>query len=171
MTKKQILKAFESLNGALKAKNIKGEVGVVGGAAMVLGFNSRAATNDVDAIFIPSREVRLAAKSIAKKHDLPEDWLNDAVKGFLPGEPDSKEVIFEGDSLIVWIPPAEYLLAMKSVSARYDTQDAADVITLCKSLKIKDPKKVFEIVAGYYPDSRIPVKTRFFIEEIFEKKF
>jgi hypothetical protein len=166
MTKNKILKAFKALDKLLESKKLKGEIGVVGGAAMVLGFDSRAATKDVDAIFVPSKEIRAAAKAVAQDQDLPEDWLNDAVKGYLPGEPESKEIIYRGNGLTVWLPPAEYLLAMKSISARYDTQDAKDVKTLCEFLKIKNPKKVFDIVSRYYPENRIPAKTRFFIEEI-----
>ena len=87
MKKKDILKAFEKLNEELSRQGICGEVGVVGGAAMVLAFDARNATKDVNAIFEPSSKIRKAIKAIADDLGLPDDWMNDAVKAFLPGEP------------------------------------------------------------------------------------
>ncbi len=167
MKRKDFEKAFSRLNEILRSQGIRGEIGMVGGAAMVLAFNARDATKDVDAIFSPSSEIRAAAKKVAADLHLPEDWLNDAVKGFLPGNPTSQDTVFEFDSLRVWVPPAEYLLAMK-VSARFDSQDANDVLTLCKVLEIKSAAKALKIVARYYPDNQIPAKTRFFLEELLD---
>jgi methylmalonyl-CoA mutase cobalamin-binding subunit len=87
MRKAQIIEAFKKLNAQLSSQGVKGEVGVVGGAAMVLAFNARSATKDVDAIFAPSGKIRDAARIVASDLGLPEDWINDAVKAFLPGEP------------------------------------------------------------------------------------
>ena len=51
---------------------------------MLLAFNARSSTKNVDAIFEPSAEVRAAASVVLEKLGLPADWLNDAAKGFLP---------------------------------------------------------------------------------------
>jgi hypothetical protein len=167
MNKSEIVTAFERLNAELSTKGIRGEIGVVGGAAMVLGFNARSATKDVDAIFVPSENIREAAKKVAHELSLPDDWINDAVKGFLPGEPKEKRVLFGGDSLTVWVPEAEYLLAMKGISARFDTSDAADLKTLIKHLGTKTAEEALDIIQSYYPKRAIPAKTQFFIEELF----
>jgi hypothetical protein len=43
-------------------------------------------------VFIPSDVVRQAASAVAAREGLAEDWLNDAVKGFLPGpDPDAQK--------------------------------------------------------------------------------
>ena len=167
MKKADILAAFEKLDAELSLKQIMGEIGVVGGAAMVLAFNARSATKDVDAIFAPSENIREAARKIARDMDLPDDWINDAVKGFMPGDPKEKRVMFEGDFLTVWVPEAEYLLAMKGISARFDTADAADLKTLIKHLGVKTAEDVLDIIQSYYPRRAIPAKTQFFIEELF----
>ncbi len=137
---------------------------------MDLSFNARAATKDVDAIFKPTKEIRKAAVQLAEELNLPQDWLNDAVKGYLLENPVVKTIILDLSHLLVWVPPADYLLAMKAISARFDSKDAEDFRILCEHLKIKNPEKVFKVIARYYPQNRISPKTTFFVEEIFERK-
>src|SRR5580692_2402103 len=81
LSKETILKAFGALSDELLERDVKGELCIFGGTVMVLAFASRLATKDVDAIFQPAAIVREVAASIAAENDLPEDWLNDAVKG------------------------------------------------------------------------------------------
>jgi hypothetical protein len=49
---------------------------------------------------------------------LTEDWLNDAVKGFLPGPDPDAQRFYSSDSLIVDVASPRYLLAMKLFAAR-----------------------------------------------------
>jgi len=163
----EIEKYIRAVNDALNQRGIRGEIGIVGGAAMCLAFKAREATKDVDAIFEPSAEIRLAVKSVAEEFHLAKDWLNDAVKGFIIATP-KKKILFEFSHLTVWTPEADYLLAMKCISARWDTSDRDDVIFLAKYLKLSQPSEVFSIIESYYPKSKIPTKTEFFIEEIFD---
>jgi hypothetical protein len=168
MESSEIKKYLEALNSKLSEKDVRAEIGIVGGAAMCLAFNARASTKDVDAVFEPTKEVRLAAAEVAKDFSLSKDWINDAVKGFL--SPKIKKIIlWQWSHLVIWTPPADYMLAMKSISARWDTSDRDDVIFLIRHLKLKSHKEVFKIIEGFYPKSRIPPKTQFFIEEIFQE--
>lgn len=168
MESSEIKKYLESLNSKLAQKEIKGEIGIVGGAAMCLAFKARAATKDVDAIFEPAQAIRQEAKAVAQEFSLPQDWLNDAVKGFLSPKI-KKKVLWQWSHLTIWVPPADYLLAMKAISARWDTSDRDDVLFLINQLQLKSSKEVFKIIEDFYPKSRIPPKTQFFIEEIFDQ--
>ena len=76
--------------------------------------------------------------------------------------------LFSLSNLSVWAPEPRYMLAMKSISARWDSADKDDVIFLIHHLKIKSADAVLEIVSSYYPKTQIPAKTQFFIEELFE---
>lgn len=60
------------------------DVVLVGGAAMILHFGASRATRDVDILLLrgDKAEFRQAAKEIARRRGLPEDWITDAVKGF-----------------------------------------------------------------------------------------
>ena len=144
-----------------------GEIGLCGGAVMCLVFKARPATKDVDGIFEPTREMREAVAAVGRRHGIPEDWLNDAAKGFFLSEP-PRIAVLDRPNLRVWAPAADYMLAMKCVSARFDTHDRDDVVFLIRHLGIEDPEEVFRIVRRYYPREQVPPKARFLVEEIFE---
>lgn len=168
LTIKKIKFLFQLLNKELAKKNIKGEVGICGGAVMCLVFQARQATKDVDAIFEPSAEIRKAVKMIAHREGLPENWLNDAAKTYFHVDP-PKENILELSHLKVWAPRADYMLAMKCLAARFDTYDKDDVIFLIEYLGLKTAEQVFRLIEKYYPHSHIPPRTQFFVEELFDK--
>ena len=165
MNVKEIEKYLVLLSDKLKAKGEVGELCIVGGAVMCLVFKARVSTNDIDGIFSPTRQIREAIREIAKENQLPENWLNDGVKGFIQEAP-PREIIRDYSNLKVWAPTAEYMLAMKCVSARADTNDSADIVFLLKHLKIADKNTVYEIISKYYRENTVPAKTRFIVEEI-----
>jgi hypothetical protein len=165
LTKERILDLFNQVNHLLRERGELGEIGLVGGAVMCLVYNTRAATKDVDGVFEPSSVIRDIARQIALGESLPPDWLNDAAKGFImPGF--TKHEILTLSNLRIWAPEPRYMLAMKCISARWDTADRDDVIFLIKELKLKKPKEVFDIIESYYPNNQILPKTKFLIEEV-----
>jgi hypothetical protein len=169
LSKRSIRDLFRALNAELQSTGTIGEVGICGGAVMCLVFNARASTKDVDAIFRPTRQIREAAARVGRKLGAPADWLNDAAKGFFLGEIPSVEVM-SLSNLRVWAPTPEYMLAMKCISARFDSHDADDVRFLTSHLGLKHPQDVFEVVEDFYPSNRIPRKTQYFIEEILQRR-
>ena len=162
-----IKKLFKELNSELAKKDVVGEIGICGGAVMCLVYHARPATKDVDAIFEPTKEIRNASKIIAQKFALDEHWLNDAVKGFFHADP-PREDVFNMSHLRVWAPSADYMLAMKCMSARFDTFDRDDIIFLISYLKYTKLEQVFDVIVKYYPHNKVPAKTKFAIEEIMD---
>ncbi len=148
--------------------NIKGEVCLYGGAVMCLAYNARPATKDVDAVFEPVRYIRRAAERIAERHGLRKDWLNYAVKMFLV--PHERRILFDMTNLKVYVPPPEYLLAMKTLAARANTDDRHDITLLIDKLSLNNVEQVLEIVEHYYPHKQVNVATRMMLEEMFDKK-
>ena len=163
----RIRELFAALDQELAKRSVVGEVGLLGGAVMCLVFRARESTRDVDAVFAPTREIRDAARSVARTYDVPDDWLNDAAKGFVVSSPPRIQVL-DLPNLRVWAPTAEYMLAMKCVSARFDTHDAGDVAFLIRYLGLVAPEQVFERIARYYPHERVPARTRFLVEELLD---
>lgn len=161
----RIRELFVALDRELAKRSVVGEIGLLGGAVMCLVFEVRDSTKDVDALFAPTREIRDAAVAVARAFGIPDDWLNDAAKGFVVSSPPRLEVL-ELPNLRVWAPTADYMLAMKCVSARFDTHDADDVAFLVRHLGLATPEEVFERIARYYPHALVPPKTRFLVEEL-----
>lgn len=63
----------------------------------------------------------------------------------------------------------EYMLAMKSLSARIDGTDGKDIEFLITKLKIKNIDDVFKLIDRYYPRRIIKPTTQFFLEELFDE--
>jgi hypothetical protein len=171
LSRETIIAALEALNKRLTEKGVTGELCIFGGATMVLAFDARESTRDVDAVFVPKTEIYQEAAIIAEDLNLPASWLNDGVKGFLSKEGGvTTEGMPQWDNLRIMRPTTRYLLAMKCMAARvaeYDTAgDKNDIIHLCKDLGIHTTEEILDLVEDYYPTSRIPVKTQFFIAEI-----
>src|SRR5450631_438045 len=80
----RIGEAFTRLNQELSRRDLKVELYLVGGAVMCLALDARPATKDVDGWFTEPQVVRAAARAVAAAMGLPEDWLNDAAKGYVP---------------------------------------------------------------------------------------
>ncbi len=166
MTKSQIKTALEKLNAELLLLDVKGEVCLYGGAVMCLVYDARPNTKDVDAVFKPTQQMREAARRVAEACRLKEDWLNDAVKGYVVEHP--QRVLFNFSNLNIFAPEPDYLLAMKTLAARVEATDKQDVQFLINLLDLKSAQEVFSILENYYPRQRIKPATQFFIEELFE---
>jgi hypothetical protein len=141
---------------------------------MVLAFNARSSTKDVDAIFEPSAEVRAAAFVVAGKLGLPLGWLNDAVKGFLSPAGEFVPVgAIDLPNVRVQAPTPEYMLAMKVLAARAgiggEPGDAKDIAFLIRLLGIKEASEVMKIVSRYYDPSRILPRSTYLVEQILEE--
>lgn len=171
LNKNQIENGFKALNKQLKQQEVIGDIVIFGGAYMVLALNARASTKDVDAIFKPVTEIRSAAIAVAAELNLPEDWINDGVKGFLPAKSSEMGTKFLNYSnLRVWTPKPEYILAMKCMASRADSHDLNDIKALIKHLGLDAADDVLNIISSYFPSRQIPVKIQFIVDEIFQEQ-
>ena len=166
MTAEEIEQYLREVNNELAVQKVKGEICLYGGAVMCLVFKARPATKDIDAIFEPVKFIRNAIAKIAERHNLRQDWLNLAVKMFVVEH--EKKILFDFPNLKVFVPTSDYLLAMKILAARADTEDIADIEFLVKELGIKNISETIEIVRKYYPGKAIKPATEFLLEEMFE---
>lgn len=168
LTKKQILKYLRQLADELEARGLHGEILLTGGAAMCLVHEARDMTKDIDALYEPKSIINQLATVIAKREDLPGDWLNDSVKGFV-GENAPVEDFITFGSLSIQTVSTEYLLAMKMMSARYGEKDSDDILFLMNKLGIKTTERAIEILLTFFPRTQILPKTQYVIEEMIER--
>ena len=156
---------LDDLSAELAAHGARAELFLVGGAALAVAYDATRATRDLDAVFIPTDVVRQAAAAVARHRGLTEDWLNDAVKGFLPGPDPDAQRFYSSDSLIVDVASPRYLLAMKLFAARAEI-DADDIILLYRQLGFTTVDEGLDLVEQAYPGWPIPAKVRFLLTEI-----
>src|SRR4051812_33750788 len=113
LSAEDIQKAFAALSSELARRGERGQIAITGGAALVLLFNARLTTKDVDAFFLQPDPalIREAAVWVARDLELPEDWLNDGAKAYFVSLSEG-DVVHESESLLVRAVSIEQLLAM-----------------------------------------------------------
>jgi hypothetical protein len=157
--------AFSLLADRLARHGVVGEVHIFGGAAMLLAFDSRAATRDVDALFAPDGKVLEAAWEVASELGLPRSWLNNQASSYVSGRAGRGTPVFDHPHLRVMTTPMEHLLAMKVRAARA-LRDADDVRLLLTQLGLREVHTVTDIVARYFPDEPLSERSRLLLEDI-----
>lgn len=163
--RKEIVEALQALGAELTREGVRGEIFVVGGAAMAIAYSTRRVTKDVDAVFEPKSAVYEAAGRVAEQLCLPDDWLNDAVKGFMPG-PDAEAVaVPEVEGIEVTTASPEYLLAMKLIAMRFG-EDDEDIEVLLEKCGIDTAEQALDLVQRLYGRREPPLKTKLFLEEV-----
>jgi hypothetical protein len=135
LTAVAILRAFDALAEELSRRNECAQIAIAGGAALVLLFNARESTTDVDAYIVSpaASVVRDAVADVAAALDLPHDWLNDAAKGYFVGL-SLGAPLFESPSLTIRAVTTAQLLAMKLAAWR-DAVDRSDAQLLLTSIE------------------------------------
>lgn len=162
----EITALLGEVGAELAARDIRGELFLVGGATLALAYNVRRFTRDVDGVFEPKNEVYAAAHRVGARHGLPEDWFNDAVKGILPGpDPDSREVM-SVTGLRVSVPSPGYLLALKVHAARVD-RDSDDIRFLADQCGARTAEEVLAITERIMGRARLQPKSQYLVEELF----
>jgi hypothetical protein len=133
---------------------------------MALAYDTRRATRDVDAVFEPKALVYEAAAAVAERRGLPGDWLNDAVKGFLPGEDPDAQVAFDHPHLRVLVAAPRYLLAMKLLAARVDV-DQDDIVALYDLCGFTTADEGLDLLTATYPSRTVAPRVQYLLEELF----
>lgn len=175
LDRETLLRALASLSDELGQRGVVGELCLFGGTVMVLAYAARLSTKDVDALFQPPALIRDLACRIADTHGLPSAWLNDGVKGFLSARHETiAGNLPQFPFLRLTMPVPQYLLAMKCMASRLggtnaEPSDVPDIIFLIRHLHLASAEQVLDLVGEYYPANRVPVKTQYLVEGLFEE--
>jgi hypothetical protein len=159
MNASTILEALKHLGELAQAEGIRLEISIYGGAAFVLAYNSREATKDIDAIFHPKESGERLIAQVSRDLNLPEDWLNSEVFQFVSPKIEAKRhlsKIEEATGLIVQVPTAEYLLAMKALACRRPIGayrgDIDDLSFLIRKMKLTSIEQIQNAINRFYPN-------------------
>ena len=133
LTKRDLLLAISHLATELSPRTGHAELVVVGGGALILLYDAREGTHDLDVLIVSKKtEVLRAAKRTAEALALPDDWLNEAAKGYIHHVSRGR-VLYRTRTLLVRAVDPAQLLAMKLMAWR-DEQDIADAKLLIKKV-------------------------------------
>lgn len=147
-TRDKVNALLTELGARLQARGIEGELYLVGGGAMLLGYNRNTVTKDLDAIYAPTEIIDQIADQMAVERSdyaLQPGWLNSQVLPLLPRIKDSRAwQALDVPGLTVQIASPEHLLAMKARASR-SIRDFDDVAVLADVLKITDINQVWKI--------------------------
>jgi hypothetical protein len=184
----ELLAAFDEIGSAAVAARTRLDIAVFGGSALLLASNFRYATEDVDVAEIvqPWPEwLTTSIAAIAKRNGWAEDWFNDAVSFHLSVQANAERDLIrwgtfprnlEQVGLTVFVPSAEYMLALKLKAARVSDfakgrQDLTDLANLLRVLGIQDVEPAIAILAKYFPTSAAHAdKERFVIKYLLNQE-
>lgn len=165
MTKQEITQYLTELGQEILSLGRHAEIAIAGGAAMILLVGNREATRDIDAYLgADPMLVREAAKAVAERHALAEDWINDGVKGFFYSTP-PQTVALDVPGLRVYSVTPEYLFVMKVMAGR--PSDMEDLHALARVLSLTSPAQGQALVARWIPPRLITNRAALVIEELF----
>lgn len=119
-------------------------------------FGAREATKDVDAFFVQpeASKFREAGARVAERLNLPDDWLNDAAKGFLVGVTEGA-ILYESPYLLARAVSVAQLLAMKLAAWR-DAIDRDDARLLLSRIS-GSPEAVWAAVEPLVPNGQLDI--------------
>ena len=163
LTKYEIEQALGRLSGLAAGEGVRLEMTLYGGAVMLLAYNARLVTKDVDAIVHPPEVARRLVARVARERGLHDGWLNDDVKQFISGREAKNELAIANvlpAGLHVTRPTAKYLLAMKVMACRKPLPgyagDYLDIAVLLRVTKLRTVEQVQAVVDTFFPDTVLP---------------
>lgn len=160
LNRELVMRALTRLGHLAIEEGLRLECCVDGGALMMLAYNAREATRDVDVVIRPRDPALRLAKVVAQELELPEDWLNDQVRTFLAPTQPQRVLPLDLPGVQVTAPTAGYLLSMKALACRTArpgyTGDLDDLRFLTRKMEIHDVEEIQKRIDPYDPDDVIP---------------
>lgn len=168
-TRTDLQRAFTLLGAKLQRRGVVGQVHVVDGAAMLMAYDSRVSTRDIDALFFPDGPMLEAIREVANEMQWPTTWLNNQASSYVSRTPGEGNPVFDHPYLHVVATPPEHLLAMKVLAAR-SGRDRDDITVLLDRLQLTTLAAVWDIVARYFPGETISDRSRLLIEDLLAER-
>ena len=125
---KELSKDIRKING----KYPPTEIVVVGGASILINYNFRESTQDIDVFNSNFSQLKQAINNISDKYSLNNHWLNTDfiyTNSFTPKLRNYAQFYKEYSNCVsIYTIKDEYLIAMKIVSARIYKNDFSDIV-------------------------------------------
>ncbi len=127
---------------------------IVVGGAYVAYHGARASTTDVDTIYELDDELRGAVATVAERHGLEHDWLNDRARPWRPVtfDPTTCETLMDTGGLRVLAPPPDVVVLMKISAGGRTPNDALDLRALWPSTRFTTADQAVDAFYAAYPN-------------------
>ncbi len=124
---------------------------VVVGGALLAWLGLRDATRDIDSASPIDEVLQAAVETVATRHDLAPQWINDSAAPFVPHgfDPARGELIWADDRLEVIGAPVDQAFLMKVHAAR--ASDLPDIRSLWPRSKFATPAQAAAAYSTAYP--------------------
>ena len=165
LNRDEIESALAELADQLNVRNVKAKIYLVGGAVMVLAFDTRFTTGDIDASIHPTDDVLAAAAEIGERRGLGAEWLNNSAQQFIPvfKEPNWQPILKSGNVEIV-AADERSMLAMKLRAGR-GSRDRLDINFLVKRCGVTSVAEALELYEEFFPEDPLPDRTLPLLDE------
>ncbi len=143
---KALAKEYRNLNG----KSVPAEIILIGGASVLINYDFRERTYDMDAIIHASSAMRDAINHVGDKYGLPSGWINDDFKktDSYTQKIEQYSKYYRTYSNIVTFRTVseEYLVAMKMRSGRGYKNDRSDIIGILNAQEQKGEPLTIDMI-------------------------
>lgn len=169
----QIAKNYKKQNKS----GIPLEIIIVGGASIMLNYNFRNTTTDIDALIQSYSSIKEIINKVGDENNLDVGWINQDFKNTTSYS--DKLYQYSNyyktfcDCISVRLVKDEYLIAMKMMSNRTYKKDISDIIGIIKENKEKGTpitqEKIYKAINNLYGDiNKIPKTTLERVNNIFQ---
>jgi hypothetical protein len=176
----KLLEAFDEIGRAAVAAGTRMQIAVYGGSALMLASNFRFATEDVDVSQLQQPWpdwLRDVTERVAKQNGWSADWFNDGVAFHLSAlaDPADDHLEFgtfprglEEPGLMVYVPSARYLLALKLKAIRINDpvrgdQERLDILNLMRVVGVGTAEEAVNLLAHFFPNSGASAEKQTFL--------
>ncbi len=157
MSRDEVISSINELIRRLHALGEPADIRIIGGAAIALWHdNERRQTVDVDADLFPLERIVELADAIGEEHTLPEEWLNNNARIFLPSgmgrRGEEWVTVYDQDGVVIRTASLDMLIAMKlNAAQRRGLRELPDLQVLLAEANITTVAEAEDLFESFYP--------------------
>lgn len=153
LAKADIERGFVLLNEVLAKDGVHATVNLVGGAVMLLVYDVRPATQDIDGWIVPENHIERHIRSVGRQLG-DERWLHEQALMYFPDHHPGKGDFIpcrDYSHVSVQVADERTMFAMKALALR-NPKDRNDFLFLAKILNIRTVEEAMTVIGTYYRD-------------------
>ena len=123
---------------------------LVGGASILVNYDFRDITNDIDAYYLPSADIKDSIDKVSQKFNIDSKWINNDFQNTKSFSNRLSEfsTFYKSYREIINVRTIkdEYLIAMKLMSGRKYKNDISDIVGIINSCKVNNKIITYKII-------------------------